>query len=172
MLDSKKWKIIQEVLDNPDDEIHIRDLAKKLKVSPGLVSITVKKMASENLLKGRKPDIENPLVRSYKILLNIKKLSKLAPILRRGGAAGFGAYGSFARGVNTKSSDVDLWIKVNSYPAAPEAAKLRAEIREKIKAEPSILFLTDKKIGDLRKNNKPLYYSIYHGFHLWGEHVD
>lgn len=172
MLNSKKWKIIREILGNPEEEIHVRDIAKKLKVSPGLVSITVNELKKEHVLKNGKPDLENLQVRTYKIMLNSEALATIIPLARKLGARGLGAYGSYAKGTNTKDSDADIWVKVDEYPDAATIAKFRADIRKKINAEPSLFFLTDEKISNLREENTSLYMSMYHGLLLWGEGID
>jgi predicted nucleotidyltransferase len=172
MLDSKKWKIIRQILGNPEDEIHVRDIAKKLKVSPGLVSITVNEIKNLGFLKNGKADLENPQVRAYKIMLNSEVLATLIPLAKNLGARGLGIYGSYAKGTNTKDSDVDIWIKIDKYPEAATIAKFRADVRKKINTEPSLFFLTDEKISNLREENSSLYFSMYYGLLLWGEDID
>jgi len=172
MLDSKKWRIIREILGNPEEEIHVREIAKKLKVSPGLVSITVNKLKKEGFLKNGKPDLEDLQVRTYKIMLNSETLASLIPLAKKLGAKGLGVYGSYAKGTNTRDSDADVWVKVEKYPKAATIAKFRADVRKKINVEPSLFFLTDEKISNLREENVSLYMSMYHGLLLWGEDID
>lgn len=172
MLDSKKWRIIREILGDPDKEIHVREIAKKLKVSPALVSITVQELKESGFLKKGMPDLGNPQVRAYKIMLNSKVLAPLIPLAKRLGARGLGIYGSYAKGTNTKDSDVDIWVKIDRYPDAATIAEFRADVRKRIDAEPSLFFLTDEKISDLREENISLYLSMYHGLLLWGEDID
>jgi len=172
MKESKGWEITKEILNNPEKEIHVRDIAKKLGVSPGLVSITVNELREKGFVKGNCVDITNPNVRAQKILINVETLNNIIDFLKKFGVLGVGLYGSYAKGTNTASSDVDLWIKVKKHPDIIKIANLRAQIRNRINVEPSLLFLTNEKISEMREKNPSLYYSLYHGFVLRGENID
>lgn len=147
--------------------------AKRLKVNPGLVSIVVKRLTKKGIVKSGVVDLTDPETRGMKIMFNVHRIAplvgKLRGMLR---AKGIGMYGSWAKGTNTGKSDVDLWFKVKEYPKASDAARLRSYIRMKVGSEPGLLFLTEDKANELRKENPPLYYSLYHSFLLWGENID
>lgn len=168
----KNWEIMKEILYDPAMEIHVRNTAKKLKVSPSSVSQTVKTMRKLGMVKRNRVDIGNPRVRSMKFVFNIETIIPLTDIIRKKKyITGFGLYGSWANGTNNGMSDMDLWIKTEKHPEISELAGLRALIRKKSGVEPSVLILTDERIEEFRKNNPPLYFSLINSFHLRGERI-
>jgi len=168
----KNWKIMKEILYDPSVKIHVRNVAKKLKVSPSSVSQTVKTMIKLGMAKRKTIDIDNPRVRGMKFIFNTETVIPLIGIIQKKEyITGFGMYGSWANGTNNGMSDLDLWIKTRKYPEVHELAGLRAIIRKKMRVEPSILVLTDKRVEEFRKNNPPLYFSLINSFKMWGEHL-
>jgi predicted nucleotidyltransferase len=164
--------LLEHLLFHPSEKILIRKIAKKLKLNPGFVAQFAKQARKEGILKAGKVDLENPKTRAFKVLFNIGRLERIHPCFRTNKwIIGIGVYGSWSKGTNAEESDVDIWIKVKKHPEAVELARLRAYIRKKLGAEPSILVLTGSKTEELRKTNLPLYFSLVHSFHLGGEQL-
>jgi len=95
-----------------------------------------------------------------KILLNVRRIDT-----RIFGKYPFvtavGLYGSCARGENTEDSDVDLWVRVKDVEES-KLASLTSEINKKIK-NAKLLYLNDKKIEKLRKEDIMFYHSLSFG---------
>jgi len=72
-----------------------------------------------------------------------------------------GLHGSCARGQNTEDSDMDLWVRVKDVKET-KIASLTSEINKKIK-NAKIVFLSDKKIEKLRKEDIMFYHSLAFG---------
>jgi len=90
-------------------------------------------------------------------------------------AEGIGVYGSVAEGMDTKESDLDIWVLVRSYDSRTEinAAKLERRISEATGMETHILILTKEKLEDLRKTDIPFHESlIRRSIALKGESID
>jgi len=72
-----------------------------------------------------------------------------------------GLYGSCARGENTEDSDVDVWIRIRETSEERQAA-LTSELNKKIR-NIKILFLTDKKIEKIKKEDELFHHSLVFG---------
>ncbi len=169
----KTGKLLRYLLANPGDEIRVRKIASKLKINPGSVSVFVGKMRKDGLVKGGFLNMDSPRVHALKILFNVDGIAPLArEIAKMTKALGVGVYGSWIKGANTEKSDLDLWVKVKERPGTIEIARTRAAIRKKLGVEPSLIFIDARKLEELKKNNPPLYFSLVHSFHLWGEWID
>jgi len=55
-------KILGFLLDNPTAEIKVRDLARKLNLSPAYISKTLKILRGEKILKNNRVDLNSPIV--------------------------------------------------------------------------------------------------------------
>ncbi len=169
----KRSRVLEYLLEHPTEEIKIRKIAAKLKLNPGFVSVFIKKLRKERIVKKESVDKNSSMVKAWKILFNISKITKhLNKLLRIKSIDGIGIYGSWAIGTNNEESDIDLWIKVKKYPEAIEIARIRKVIRENVGVEPSIMIITKEKMEELKRKNPPIYFSLMHSFHLWGENVD
>ncbi|MFH1785478.1 MAG: nucleotidyltransferase domain-containing protein [Candidatus Micrarchaeota archaeon] len=171
---NKRNKIIlRYILKNENQVIIIRKVAKKLKINVASVSIFIRKLKKSGIVRGNSVDGDNPYTRAWKFLLNIEELLPYINRITHGlDALGIGVYGSWVKGTNNENSDVDFWVKVNSEPNEIHIARMRAKIRRWIGTEPSFMFITDKKLRELEKNNKQLYFALVNSYHLGGEWLD
>ncbi len=65
---------------------------------------------------------------------NLKELQKeIVPILKRNGVTKAGIFGSYARGEEKKSSDVDILIEMPGEKSLFDMGGLKIELEEKIK---------------------------------------
>ena len=169
----KRRALLAYILSKPGERIAIRKIASELGLAPGFVSSFVKKLKEGGLVKEGKADLHSPLVRAWKILLNIETLSPfLGKLAKTTGARGIGLFGSWAQGANTEGSDVDIWIKVDRKPDDLAIARGRDLLSRGLGCETSLLVLTPEKIGKLRESDRSFYLSISKSFHLWGENLD
>lgn len=170
----ERVNLLKRILNHPYEELKVRELAKKVNLSPAFVSKYLKILKKNFNLKENKLELTNPLIKALKILVNMEKLREIITDVREliPEAIGIGVYGSWAAGTNYEESDVDLWIKVTRFPEDIFIAQLRKRIIEKCNADASILLLEDEKIKQLKKNDSIFYYALIHSFLLWGATID
>jgi len=159
---SQRIKILEAVIFRTDS-VSVNNIASQLGLSKGLISKYFQILLKEQILKKQKGKLvvaDNASVKAVKILLNVRRIDT-----RIFGKYPFvtavGMYGSCARGENTENSDVDLWVRVKDVEES-KIASLTSEINKKIK-NAKLLFLNDKKIEKLRKEDIMFYYSLSFG---------
>jgi predicted nucleotidyltransferase len=159
---SQRIKILEAVIFRTDS-VSVNNIASQLGLSKGLVSKYFQILLNEQILqkeKGKLVVADNASVKAVKILLNVRRIDT-----RIFGKYPFvtaaGLYGSCARGENTEDSDVDLWVRVKDVEET-KLASLTAEINKKIK-NAKVLFLSDKKIEKVRKEDIMFYHSLSFG---------
>ncbi|HIH36873.1 MAG TPA: nucleotidyltransferase [Methanocellales archaeon] len=114
------WKILAFFLRNPTTTVHVKELARKLQVSPGSVSKAVKSFAMDNILlreeKGLahlyKLNSESIVAKSFKKaygLMRIHELKIADKFLEADeNIISLALYGSYATGDYDEKSDIDL----------------------------------------------------------------
>jgi len=159
---SERIKILEAVIFRTDS-VSVNNIASQLGLSKGLVSKYFQILLKKQILKKEKGKLvvaDNASVKAVKILLNVRRIDT-----RIFGKYPFvtavGLYGSCARGENTEDSDVDLWVRVKDIEET-KIAPLTSEINKKIK-NAKLLFLNDKKIEKLRKEDIMFYHSLSFG---------
>lgn len=159
---SQRIKILEAVIFMTDN-ISVNNIASQVKLSKGLVSKYLQILLTEQILKREKGKLfvgDNASVKAVKILLNVKRID--ARIFGKYPfVTAVGLYGSCARGENTEASDVDLWVRVKDSSEI-RIASLTSEINKKIK-NAKLVFLSDKKIEKLRKEDMMFYHSLAFG---------
>lgn len=151
----------------------VTDVAKRLKLSKGLVSKFFDILVKEHILKKTNTEFkvqDNLSTSAVKILLNLEsfdaKLFKKFPFVK-----GAGLYGSFAKGRNTEESDIDLWVLIDST-AEENLAKLTKELKEKY-GNIKPLYLTKEKVKVLKKDDTVFYHSLVFGsINVYGEEIE
>jgi len=159
---SQRIKILEAVIFRTDS-VSVNNIASQLGLSKGLISKYFQILLKEQILKKEKGKLvvaDNASVKAVKILLNVRRIDT-----RIFGKYPFvtavGLYGSCARGENTEDSDVDLWVRIKDVKES-KIASLTSEINKKIK-NAKLLFLNDKKIEKLRKEDIMFYHSLSFG---------
>ena len=144
-------------------EFGVNEIARALGLSKGLVSKYLDALVKETLLKRSKKKFllnENHLLRGIRIMFNLQRIGpKIFRKYRFVKASGL--YGSCAKGTNTQSSDVDVWIRVEKT-GDENIAELTSELRKSI-ANIKILILDDKKLELLKKKDPLFYYALHFG---------
>ena len=158
-------KLLEFVLDNPTAEIKVRELARRLDLSPAYVSKTLKVLRNEGIVKNNKVDLNAPIVKALKIFLNMKKLAEKGTIdkIKSLNVISAGVYGSWANGTNYEDSDLDIWIKVKKHPGEIKIASLVSEIRKSVETNVQMLVLTPDDVERLKKEDPTFYYSLAFG---------
>jgi predicted nucleotidyltransferase len=159
---SQRIKILEAVIFRTVS-VSVNNIASQLGLSKGLVSKYFQILLKEQILKNEKGKLvvaDNTSVKAVKILLNLRKIDTRI-FSKYPFVTAVGLYGSCARGENTEGSDVDLWVRVKDVEET-KIASLTSEINKKIK-NAKLLFLSDKKIEKLRKEDIMFYYSLSFG---------
>jgi predicted nucleotidyltransferase len=101
--------------------------------------------------------VQSPRGSAVKRFLNIVLLDEHLPSPEW--AKGIGIYGSWARGTNTRESDLDLWILVDTYSRDLEfqVAGFQHELAHVLGYEVHTLILTREKVRDLSRKDAPFY---------------
>ncbi len=166
-------KILNLLLDKPEKAIGVREAASACRTSPASVSILLSSLRKEGLLKKGKLNIDDPEVRSLKVMSNIERLKPAFKLLRKKYSdLSMGVYGSWAKGTNTSASDIDIWIVTKKLLDQLESAEIRNALRKSIgKIEVSIVFLTKAKLKELMEKDKVFYCTLFHSFLIGGESI-
>ena len=165
----ERIKIIDAVV-YKKGSISVNNVASQLRLSKGLVSKYLDILAKEGILKranGKFIVVESAIGKGIKILLNIRKipvsLFRKYPFVKSAGL-----YGSCAKGENNEESDIDLWVKVDDV-SEEKLASLSSGLNKKLE-KLKLLFLTDKKIEKLKKEDELFYHSLAFGsITIYGE---
>lgn len=159
---SQRIKILEAVIFRTGS-VSVNNIASQLGLSKGLVSKYFQILLKEQILKNEKGKLvvaDNASVKAVKILLNLRRIDTRI-FSKYPFVTAAGLYGSCARGENTEDSDVDLWVRVKDVEET-KIASLTSEINKKIK-NAKLLFLSDKKIEKLRKEDIMFYHSLSFG---------
>jgi predicted nucleotidyltransferase len=171
----KRGAVLEFVLDNPTSEARVRELARKLDLSPAYISKTLKTLRDEGVIKNNRVNLNSPMVRALKIFLNVKKLVEKGIIdkIKSLNIISAGVYGSWANGTNYEDSDLDIWIKVKKHPGEVKIASLVGEIRKVIERNVQMLVLTPDNVERLKREDPIFYYSLAFGsIVIYGETIE
>ena len=176
MQELKFINFVEFFLDNPYGEVYIRELARKLKISPFAVKKYTDILLEERLIleerKGNlrylKANVANLFYKYLKISLNIKNLIKsgLIDFLKNNlvNVTSIVLFGSSAKGENSDESDIDILI------IGKEKNLDLTEFEDKLKKDISLHFFSWSEWNEKAKEDHPFYYEIIsHGINLYGE---
>lgn len=145
----------------------VSEVSRSTGVNKGLVSRYLRLLEDLGLLirDGRKYALlDGALPRAVRLLLNLEKLniSTLAtgPLEELRGLKSLGLYGSWARGMNSLDSDLDVWINADARPEESDLARLQRDLSTLTETEVNLLVLTPQKLAELRINDPPFYSSL------------
>lgn len=161
----ERERLLEFVLDNPTAEIKVRELARRLNLSPAYVSKTLKVLRDKGVVKNNRVDLNAPLVKALKIFFNVKKLVDEGIITKINSlnVISAGVYGSWANGTNYEDSDLDIWIKVEKHPGEVKIASFVGAIRKSVGTNVQMLVLTPDNGERLKKEDPTFYYSLAFG---------
>lgn len=176
MQDLKFIKFTEFFLTNPYKEVYIRELAKKLKISPFATKKYADILVKERLileerranLRYLKANISNLFYKHLKISYNMRQLLKsgIIDFLKNNIAniTSIVLFGSLAKGEDNKESDIDIliigkqkYIDLDSF-------------ENKLNKEITLHFFSWSEWNEKAKEDHPFYYEIInHGIPLYGE---
>ena len=145
------------------------EIAKSIQISVGSANQSLKELSKKEMVSLEKRgnmnfyslNLDNPLVRQFKITHTISELNglinKLKPISKR-----VILFGSCAEGFDTENSDIDMAI------ISQEEQEVRKLIKQqKTTREIQSLIFNSKDFLVLPDKDKPLYERIQKGIILW-----
>jgi len=140
--------------------VTVQSTAEGVHVSKPVVSRYLNMLTDKGLCsrKGRSFRwLSTPIGNAAKRLVNIVLIED--SLSKPDWAKGIGFYGSWARGTNTRESDLDLWILVEEYNPNLEfaVAEFEQDLAEILQVEVHILILNKNKLGQLSKSDVPFY---------------
>lgn len=139
----------------------VNQVSNETGITKGLVSRYLKYIHGAGLLtkvKNSYQPIDCAHTRAIKLLLNLDKIDIKS--LDADWAVGIGIFGSWAQGTNTHESDLDIWVKVDTYPTEYQLARLQRDIRAMAGVEVNMLVLTPEKIESIQISDQPFYNSL------------
>jgi DNA-binding Lrp family transcriptional regulator len=120
----KTLEVLKLFLDSPRKEFYLREISKMLKISPSTVKIALAKLSNEKIIIKRdaanvsfyKIDTDNKSVLEIKKAQNLQSIAKedlVGQITRQNSVVSITLFGSYAEGLNTDKSDIDILVIAN-----------------------------------------------------------
>ncbi len=176
MQELKFIKFVEFFLVNPYKEVYIRELARKLKISPFATKKYADILVKENLileerkanLRYLKANVKNLFYKHMKIAYNMGQLLKsgLIDFLKNNLAnlTSIILFGSLAKGEDTNESDIDILI------IGKQKHLSLKEFEDKLDKDVTLHFFSWSEWNDKAKEDHPFYYEIIsYGLPLYGE---
>ena len=167
----EREKILDGLLDNPGP-LNAGAMAKALAVSRSQVYNYIGLLEGRGLFKNGKL-VDNATTRSLRATKNLMAMRGAGAVSairkRLPKAKGIGVYGSWAKGANTPTSDVDIWVKLDRDVDDLSLARLNKELSTKIGAPVEVLAASPARMEHLRKTAESVYHSLFNSVTLWGE---
>jgi len=166
--------ILDPIINEPEREFHVRELAKLVKKSPTTVSKYLKQLEKENILFSEKKlnhlffkaNTENQDFKNKKLFYNLIKIRKsniIENFIKIYNPEAIVLFGSFAKAENIDKSDIDLLI------ITPFKKEINLEKYEKILDHKIQLFINSKKDIEIMKDKNPkLLNSFVNGVKIYG----
>ena len=166
IFNTTSMKIMQYFFDNPYEQIHLRGLSRKTKISIFSTKIIVDDLVNQKILienrpgnqRCIKPNMENKFFLQLKIAFSIKKIqdSELLQYLEEKipAISSITLYGSTAQGKDDEKSDIDLLII---------GQKIKTDIsnyEKKINREINLLIMKWSEWRTHANQDKPFYREI------------
>ncbi|MEW6748849.1 MAG: nucleotidyltransferase domain-containing protein [Candidatus Micrarchaeota archaeon] len=117
-----KWKILVRFFEEPEKELYVKELARKLKISPGSASSMCRELEKEHILRSEEKGRalfyslrnDEPFVRRLKSAWFLDVLMGFRGCWENGEIQSAALYGSRASGEFISKSDVDILLISNA----------------------------------------------------------
>ena len=160
------------ILYNPTKKINLHEIARTVKISPSQAHKYISILRKQNIIKNNLLH-DSVLIRSLRLTQNILKIEnkKLVTYLKKSiqNIQGIGMYGSWSKGSNDKTADLDIWIKTSKEVDDLTIAKARRTLEKKFLIAIDLIVITPKQLEYFREKNPSFYFSLYNSIKLWGE---
>lgn len=168
-----KEKILNLFIENSEKEFHVREISRTLKLSPTTASKYLKELEKKGFLLSEEKFRHLIFKSSDNLKFKSKKIEYNLSLIRESGLIDYLIenyepetiilFGSFAKGENTKKSDIDLLV-ISSVKKELELNKFESKL-----SHPIQVFLHSKSdIERIKKNNKELLNNWLNGIKLHG----
>lgn len=170
-----KNKILKIFFENPAEEFHVRELAKLLKIAPTTATKYADLLTRQKILEKRREinlilyraNMESNSYRINKTFYNINKIigSGLVSFIEEkfNHPEAISLFGSYAKGENTKKSDIDLFILSES-----KRELNLTEFEKTLKCRIQFFTFNRKSFEEMKEKNKELLNNILNGHVLYG----
>jgi predicted nucleotidyltransferase len=163
--------VFEFFLEDPAQEHHEREVVRGAGVSKGSANKILRRLAEMDFLiretKGRmvfyRLNAREPAVRQFKALANVYMLKGLVDRLKQHSKKIL-MFGSCARGVDVKGSDVDLFI-LSSEKALVK--RIVSDFNQRSERKIAPIIVDSNELVQLRREDEPLYENIERGIVLW-----
>ncbi len=156
-------KALEFFIENPYEEIHLREFSRKMKISPNSAQRFLDLFLKEDFIKEErrvnlryfKANLDNIVFKQIKIAYSLKKIKDLGIIkeLEKNNFLSVVLFGSVAKGLDDENSDLDLvCIGLNK--------KIQSKIQEKLDRELNIHQFTLAEWKKQSKLNKAFYQDV------------
>ncbi len=145
------------------DRLNLRDIARRLGMSPAAVHNNLDILRQFNLINIEKdknqhmviPNTDNYYYRSIMKVMNYRKIQDCKAFRELEKFGVIGIYGSFAEGTDDKNSDIDLIIFTEGSEI--EVRAVANTLSQQINKEINILMLNRRKLDNLKKSDYEFY---------------
>jgi len=163
-------KVLKYLCENYDKEHYDAEVARNIDdLSKASTNNSLKHLYSMGLIQRRyvgnialnKIDINNPLLKQYKILMNIATVTSLIDEIKEYSQKVI-MFGNSSSGTNLKDEHIDLFIiteKVKSVEKIIENNKLFPQLH--------LIIHTPKQVEQFKKEAPMFFESVYKGIHLF-----
>lgn len=164
----QKWNGLKPLVfffDNPYSEVYLREIARRLKMSPSTLWRSINVLEKDGLIQIRrekngtflKPTFSNEF-KMLKVAYTLSKIEekKIVEIISKkaGGLSSILLYGSAARGEDDEKSDYDFLV------IAAKCNVSSLEISEKLGRESAIQIYSISEWRDVSKKNRAFYLEV------------
>lgn len=163
--------VFEFFLEDPTKEHHEREVVRGAKVSKGSANKILRRLAGMGFLiretKGRmvfyRLNVGEPAVRQFKVLVNVYSLKGLVDQLKQHSKKVV-MFGSCARGVDVRGSDVDLFILSSEKGSVK---RIVSDFNRGSERKIAPVIVDSNELIQLRKEDEPLYENMERGIVLW-----
>lgn len=171
LVETPYLKVVTQLCKDPMKEYYQRELARASKVSVGLTNQLLAGLAESQFVTQEKRgkmifyrlNLRNPVVREFKILLNVDSLYGLVKAISTGSRKVI-LFGSASQGTDVRESDIDLFVLTS------DKSQVRKEISQfNRRSERRIapIIVDANEFVKLKRNDQALYENIERGIVLW-----
>lgn len=162
-------KILRFFLDNPEEKYYDRQVSLLTKVSRAGTNFALRDLSKVGILKKETKGklnfyyilVSDPIIKELKVLLNVLLIAPLIEKTKEY-CSKIVLFGSTAKGVNTKESDIDI-LFVTPNKEKINTIIMKDNIREKLQP----VILTQNDFVGLQTENPIFYEKIIEGKILW-----
>lgn len=169
---TERERVLEHVLANPTEKINMNGISRILELSPGQVHKCIAMMRKVGIVRGDRL-LQRPITAALRLIFNLRKVekAKIIEVMRRRipGCTGIGLFGSWSKGTNRESADLDLWIKMENEPNDANVATVRKEMQRKLGTAVDLVVATASRMTELSEKSPSTFYSLHDGILLWGE---